>query len=136
MDVARLNYGTVEQIIFSACLGVEYITGKNKDGSATLKSITQEYLDKELLLPTGLNPDEIEDILEGGEGGNGYTAPRLSKFRRAGKLPKKYVAAFSMKPDIYDRVEKSFRTEGSLITPSFSEYTRYSLLGFFVLSRH
>lgn len=116
MDVARLNYGTVEQIIFSACLGVEYITGKNKDGSATLKSITQEYLDKELLLPTGLNPDEIEDILEGGEGGNGYTAPRLSKFRRAGKLPKKYVAAFSMKPDIYDRVEKSFRTEGSLIT--------------------
>ena len=34
MDVARLNYGTVEQIIFSACLGVEYITGKNKDGSA------------------------------------------------------------------------------------------------------
>ena len=53
MDLVRLNYGTVEQIIFSACSGVEYITGKNKDGSATLKSITQEYLDKELLLPTG-----------------------------------------------------------------------------------
>lgn len=116
MDLVRLNYGTVEQIIFSACSGVEYITGKNKDGSATLKSITQEYLDKELLLPTGLDPEEIEDILEGGERRSGYTPSRLSKFRKEGKLPKKYIAAFSMKQDIYDRVEKSFTTEGSLIT--------------------
>ena len=115
MDLVRLNYGTVEQIIFSACSGVEYITGKNKDGSATLKSITQEYLDKELLLTTGLDPEEIEDILEGGERRSGYTPSRLSKFRKEEKLPKKYIAAFSMKQDIYDRVEKSFTTEGSLI---------------------
>lgn len=116
MDLVRLNYGTVEQIIFSVCSGVDYITGKNKDGSATLKCITHEYLDKELLLPAGLDPDEIDNIIEGGESRSGYIPSRLSKFRNEGKLPKKYVAAFSMKPDIYDRVEKSFSTEGSLIT--------------------
>lgn len=116
MGLVRLNYGTVEQIIFSACSGVEYITGKNRDGSATLKSITQEYLDRELLLPAGLDPDEIKIIIDGGEGGSGYTPSRLSKFRNEGKLPEKYIAAFSMKPDIYDRIEKSFSAKGSLAT--------------------
>ena len=54
MDLVRLNYGTVEQIIFSVCSGVDYITGKNKDGSATPSALHGSILIKNCYYPPDL----------------------------------------------------------------------------------
>lgn len=100
-----LNYESFEQTMWLYCKQKGSIEIDRPHGGTVIKSLTQKYLDGEILLPSGMDDAEAYQLQHGDGESGGATPTVLSKFRNGTPLYPWIVSAYASKDR--DELEKS-----------------------------